>query len=227
MILAQRAKPDVHTALEEILHAASHGLGAVLALIALVLLVAKAAVVGGPKEILAVSIFAISAFLLYLCSTIYHSAYQSRFQPFLETFDHSAIYIKIAGSYTPFALLILSPVSGTMILILVWLLAIAGITLKFLARYLSDMRKYDTLSLIGYLAMGWLGIFVVGELWSGLPRAGFFWLVAGGLCFTVGAGFFAWKSRAFTHTIFHMFVLAGSVCHFISVYEYVLPATTA
>ena len=89
------------------------------------------------------------------------------------------------------------------------------------------MRKYDTLSLIGYLAMGWLGIFVVGELWSGLPRAGFFWLVAGGLCFTVGAGFFAWKSRAFTHTIFHMFVLAGSVCHFISVYEYVLPATTA
>ncbi len=224
MVLSQRSKPDVHTALEEILHAASHGVGIILALIALVFLVAKAASVGGPKEIVAVSIFAISALVLYACSTLYHGAFKSRFQSFLETLDHSAIYIKIAGSYTPFALLTLSPLSGTTILVIVWVLAVAGITLKFLARYLADKRKYDWLSLGGYLGMGWLGIFVIGELWTKLPASGFFWLLAGGLCFTVGAVFYAWKSRAFTHTIFHIFVLAGSICHFISIYGYVLGA---
>ena len=229
MILARRADDDhdVHTALEEILHAASHGVGAVLAVIALIFLVAKAATLGGPKEITAVSIFAVSALVLYVASTVYHGAFESRLQPFLETLDHSAIYIKIAGSYTPFALLTLSPVSGTTILILVWVLAVIGVVMKFLAHFLSDAKKYDWLSLAGYLGMGWLGIFVVGELWDKLSGAGFAWLLAGGLCFTIGAVFYAWKSRAFTHTIFHLFVLAGSVCHFVAVYGFVLTDTPA
>ena len=227
MILTERVEPDVHSSLEEIVHAASHAIGIVLALLALIFLVAKAAALGGAREIAAVSIFAVSALVLYASSTLYHGAFRSRFQPFLETIDHSAIYIKIAGSYTPFALLVLSPISGTTILIIVWLLAIAGITLKFLARYLTDMRKYDWLSLTGYLAMGWLGIFVIGELWAKLPLSGFAWPVAGGLCFTVGALFYAWKTRTYTHAIFHLFVLAGSVCHFVAVYGYVLPASTA
>ena len=149
MILTERVEPDVHSSLEEIVHAASHAIGIVLALLALIFLVAKAAALGGAREIAAVSIFAVSALVLYASSTLYHGAFRSRFQPFLETIDHSAIYIKIAGSYTPFALLVLSPISGTTILIIVWLLAIAGITLKFLARYLTDMRKYDWLSLTG------------------------------------------------------------------------------
>ncbi|WP_306252293.1 hemolysin III family protein [Parvularcula sp. IMCC14364] len=222
MVLTRRAVPDVHTAFEEILHTASHGIGILLAILALILLVAKAAVSGGVAEITAVSIFAVSALVLYASSTLYHGAFRSRFQPFLETIDHSAIYLKIAGSYTPFALLVLSPVSGTIILVTVWVLAIAGITLKFLARHLSDPRKYEVLSLAGYLGMGWVGVFVIGELWAKLPAPGFAWLIAGGLCFTVGALFFAWKSRAFTHTIFHVFVLAGSICHFVSIYGYVL-----
>ncbi len=222
MLFVERTKPDVHTDLEEVVHAASHGLGIILAVVALIVLVAKAAIMGGTKEVIAVSVFAVSALILYACSTLYHGAFKSRFQPFLETIDHSAIYVKIAGSYTPFALLTLSPASGTTILVLVWLLAIAGISLKFMARYLSDRRKYDWISLAGYLAMGWMGIFVAGELWSRLPASGFAWMVAGGLCFTVGAAFYAWKSRSFTHAIFHMFVLAGSICHFVAIYGYVL-----
>ena len=218
-------KDRAYSILEEILHTVTHGIGAVLCVVALIFLVIKAVTIGGTREIIAVSVFAASGIFLYVCSTLYHGAYKSSFQPFLEALDHSAIYVKIAGSYTPFALLTLSPRSGMIILIFVWSLAAIGITLKFVAHFLSNLRKYDWLSLAGYLGMGWAGIFVAWELWKNLPLAGFMWLVAGGLCFTVGALFYAWKSRAYTHTAFHVFVLAGSACHFISVYGYVLPQT--
>ena len=223
MFLAEREHHDQHTTLEEVFHTLTHGLGAVACLVGLIFLVVKAAEVGGTREVVAVSIFAASAIILYVCSTLYHGAHKSVFQPFLEALDHSAIYVKIAGSYTPFALLTLSPKSGGIILALVWGLAGLGIAFKFISHYLERMKHYDWVSLGGYLAMGWVGIFVVWELWKNLPTAGFFWLLAGGICFTVGALFYAWKSRAYTHTIFHIFVLAGTACHFVSVYGYVLP----
>ena len=213
-----------HTALEEVLHAATHGVGIVLAVIALVFLVLKANMVGGVPEVTAVSIYGGSAVLLYLASTVYHAAFQSVFQPFLEVVDHAAIYLKIAGSYTPFAMITLPDGAGLVILILVWGLAALGVALKFVAHFVSEMRKYDWISLASYIGMGWLAIFVVHHLLSGLPLPGFLWLVAGGVCFTVGALFYAWKSRRYTHTIFHVFVLAGSICHFISIYGFVLDA---
>lgn len=223
-LLPKKRKPDVHSRLEEILHTASHGIGIVLGIVALVFLAIRAARQGGALEVTAVTIFAASVIVLYLASTIYHCscALRARVQHFLEALDHSAIYVKIAGSYTPFALLTLSPRTGISLLVFVWVAAAIGIGLKIAGHFMTDLRKYDWISLASYLGLGWVAIFVVHELWVNLPTAGFLWLVAGGLSFTVGAFFYAWKSRAFTHTIFHVFVLGGSVCHFIAVYGYVL-----
>ncbi|NRA29911.1 MAG: hemolysin III family protein [Parvularculaceae bacterium] len=221
------AAERAHTAAEEIWHAATHGLGIILAVIALVFLVLKAAMTGGALEITAVSIYGGSAVLLYLASTVYHAAFKSTFQPFLEVVDHAAIYLKIAGSYTPFALITLPAVSGTAVLITVWAMAAIGIVLKFVAHFVADIRRYDWISLAGYIGMGWMAIFVIWPLFKNLPLAGFIWLVAGGVCFTIGAGFFAWKSKMYTHAIFHVFVLAGSICHFIAIYSFVLPGREA
>ncbi|MEE4208334.1 MAG: hemolysin III family protein [Parvularcula sp.] len=221
------AAERAHTAVEEVWHVITHGFGIVLAAVALVFLVVKAVLFGGAVEVTAASIYGGSGVILYAASTIYHAAFRSPFQPFLEVVDHAAIYLKIAGSYTPFALLTLSGGTGIAILVSVWAVAIIGVILKFVAHYASNIRNYDWLSLAGYVGMGWIGIFVIGQLFSGLPLAGFLWLLAGGLCFTVGAVFFAWKSRRYTHAIFHVFVLAGSACHFISIYSFVLPGQTA
>mgnify|MGYP006266350467 CR=1 FL=1 len=221
------AAERAHTAAEEIWHAATHGVGIILAVIALVFLELKASMAGGAREIAAVSIYGGTAVLLYLASTVYHAAFRSAFQPFLEVVDHAAIYLKIAGSYTPFALITLPTASGTAILIAVWALAAIGIVLKFVAHFVSNIRKYDWLSLAGYIGMGWLAIFVIWPLFTSLPLAGFLWLVAGGLCFTIGAIFFAWKSVMYTHAIFHVFVLAGSICHFVAIYRFVLPGGAA
>lgn len=216
-----------HTAAEEVWHAATHGLGIVLAVVALVFLELKASSHGGPREITAVSIYGGSAVLLYLASTVYHAAFRSSFQPFLEVVDHAAIYVKIAGSYTPFALITLPSLSGTVILVAVWAMAAIGIAAKFVLHFLEgSIRKYDWLSLAGYIGMGWVALFVIWPLFQNLPLAGFLWLVAGGLCFTVGALFFAWKSRMYTHAVFHVFVLAGSVCHFVAIYVFVLGEKT-
>ncbi|MGV6819343.1 MAG: PAQR family membrane homeostasis protein TrhA [Parvularcula sp.] len=211
---------QVHTAFEEILHAISHGVGALLWVPAIVLLVLKAS---GVLETTAVSIYGVCGIVLYGASTIYHAAFRLSIQPLLEVVDHAAIYLKIAGSYTPFALLALPKGTGMAVLSFVWAVALAGVAFKFVAHFTRQQRKkYDWLSLGSYIGLGWVGMLVASQLFAGLSGPGFAWLVAGGLCFTVGAGFYAWKSRMFTHTIFHLFVLAGSICHFVAVYGFLL-----
>lgn len=229
-ILPRRARDayDVHTALEEVLHAVTHGVGVVLAILALIFLVLKAVGMGaGASAIAAVSIYGGCAIFLYLASTVYHACFQTRFQSFLEVFDHAAIYLKIAGSYTPFALITLPDLTGKIVLAVVWTMAGLGVAAKFVVHSFAGLRKYDWISLASYIGMGWIAIFVIHQLLSNLALSGFIWLVAGGVCFTVGAIFYAWKSRAFTHTIWHLFVLAGSVCHFIAIYGFVLQQPTA
>ena len=208
---------------EEITHAVTHGLGVILSVLALIFIVLKASDIG-PKAITATVIYAACMIVLYLCSTIYHGAYKSKFKPFLETLDHAAIYLMIAGSYTPLALLILPPIKGLVILVTVWVIAAIGVTLKFIAHYATEgtHERFDKISLFGYLAMGWLCLFVIGDLWVGLTVPGFAWLVAGGLCFTGGAAFYAWKQLKFGHAVWHGFVLAGSGCHFVTIYGFVL-----
>ncbi|RFB05200.1 PAQR family membrane homeostasis protein TrhA [Parvularcula marina] len=225
MVLPKRAAEahDVHTALEEVLHAVTHGVGIILAIIALVFLILKAVAVGsGAAGITAVSIYGGCAIFLYIASTVYHACFKLSVQPFLEVIDHAAIYLKIAGSYTPFALITLPDMTGKVILAVVWSVAAIGVAMKFVVHFFAGLKKYDWLSLASYIGMGWIAIFIVHQLIQNMALSGFIWLVAGGLCFTVGAVFYAWKSRAFTHTIFHCFVLAGSICHFIAIYGFVL-----
>lgn len=221
------AAERAHTAAEEAWHAATHGVGIPLAVTALVLLVVKAMQHGGAAEITAVSVYGGSAVLLYLASTVYHAAFGSVFQPFLGALDHAAIYLKIAGSYTPFAMLTLEGGTGTAILIAVWAAAIIGIVFKLTAYFVSRIANFEWLSLAAYIGMGWVGVLVIVPLFTSLPFAGFAWLIGGGLCFTVGAAFYAWKGPRFTHTIWHLFVLAGSACHFVSIYGFVLPGAQA
>ena len=217
------AAERAHGAAEEAWHAATHGIGIPLAVTALVLLVVRALQTGGAAEVAAVSVYGGSAVLLYLASTVYHAAFGSSFQPFLGALDHAAIYVKIAGSYTPFAVLTLEGSTGTAILIAVWAAAAIGIVLKLTAHFVSRIERFEWLSLAAYLAMGWVGVLVIGQLFAGLPLGGFLWLLGGGLCFSVGAVFYAWKRPRYTHTVWHLFVLAGSACHFVSVYGFVLP----
>lgn len=214
---------DVHTTLEEVLHAVTHGIGAVLAIVALVFLIIKAVMTGsGAAGITAVSIYGGCAVLLYAASTIYHACFSLKIQSFLAVLDHAAIYLKIAGSYTPFALITLPDVTGKIVLVIVWVMAALGVAMKFVMHFFASLEKYDWISLASYIGMGWIAIFITQQLLQNLALSGFVWLVAGGLCFTIGAVFYAWKSRAFTHTIWHVFVLAGSICHFVAIYGYVL-----
>ena len=217
---AQRA----HTAAEEAWHAATHGIGVPLAVVGLVFLVLKAAQHGGSAEVAVASVYGGSMVLLYLASTVYHAAFGSAFQPFLGALDHAAIYLKIAGSYTPFAVLTLEGGTGTAILIAVWAAAAIGVVLKLTAHFVSRLENFEWLSLAAYIGMGWVGVLVIVPLFTNLPLAGFAWLIAGGACFTIGAAFYAWKRPCYTHTVWHLFVLAGSACHFVSIYGFVLPS---
>lgn len=211
------------TRAEEAWHAVTHGVGIPLAVTALVLMVVKATQHGGAAEVTAVSVYGGSAVLLYLASTVYHAAFGSAFQPFLQTLDHAAIYLKIAGSYTPFALLTLEGGTGIAILVVVWTAAVVGIAFKLTAHFVSRIENFEWLSLAAYVGMGWIGLLVIVPLFTNLPLAGFVWLISGGLCFSVGAVFYAWKRPCYTHTVWHLFVLAGSACHFVSIYAFVLP----
>ncbi|ADM09167.1 hemolysin, putative [Parvularcula bermudensis HTCC2503] len=218
---------DVHTPFEEVLHAATHGVGVLLAIAALIVLILRAVDVGlGAGGLTAISVYGACAIALYLASTVYHAMFNFPIQHKLASVDHAAIYLKIAGSYTPFAL-VLPELTAKLLLIVIWSFALLGIGAKVVFHYMKSLRKYDWISLASYIGMGWVALFIGKQLYEGLQFGGFAWLLAGGLCFTVGAGFYAWKSRAYTHTIFHCFVLAGSICHFVAIYAYVLKAPAA
>jgi len=206
---------------EEIAHAVTHGVGAVLAVVAFIFLIMKADG-QGTAVIVAVSIYASCAVLMYLCSTLYHSAYNSRYQPLLKMLDHSSIYFKIAGSYTPFALITLPPATGLWVMAGAWGAAFAGTAFKFTAFLRQSGKRYNWLSLAFYLSMGWAGVLMISPLAALLPADAIFWLIAGGGLYTAGAIFYTIKSVAYFHAVWHVFVLAGSACHFAAIYFYVL-----
>jgi hemolysin III len=147
--------------------------------------------------------------LLYSSSSLYHFFTTPRWKARFQTLDHACIYLLIAGSYTPFTLITLKGAWGWSLFAAVWSMAIAGVLLKTLGKG----RKDHWLSTALYLLMGWLVLVAMGPLVRNLPAAGVAWLVAGGLAYTLGVGFFAWRRLPFNHAIWHLFVLAGSVCH--------------
>jgi hemolysin III len=190
-----------------------------LSIVALALLIKQATTFGNGWHIASVGIFGVSLIVLYAASTLYHSAKQKKLRNRLKVFDHSAIYVLIAGTYTPFTLIALSGTTGWVIFGVSWGMALVGITLK-----LFFTGKYNLLSTLMYVFMGWIIVFAIKPLIDNLPLDGLYWLIAGGVSYTIGAVLFSVEKIKFNHAIFHVFVLIGSFCHFYSVFFYVLPS---
>jgi len=191
-----------------------------LSVVGLVLLIVKAASLGTPLHVVSFAIFGASLVILYAASTIYHSTDDPSRRTKLRTVDHAAIYILIAGTYTPFTLAVLSGTVGWTLFGVSWGMAVTGIVLK-----LFYTGRFNILSTSMYVFMGWVIVFAVKPLMAALPEEGIFWLFAGGIAYTVGAISYSIKKIPFGHAVFHFFVLAGSACHFISVYWYILPSS--
>ena len=212
----QKIITQQYSNLEEKLNVWSHAFGIFLSIIALVLLMTKAIEKGNIWMMISFPIFGISLILLYLASTLYHSAKNPSKRFKLKIFDHAAIYVLIAGSYTPFTLVSLNGETGWFIFSIVWILAFTGIILK-----LFFTGRFKVLSTAMYVLMGWLIIFYFKELTANLHSDGVFYLILGGVCYTIGAVLYSIKKIKFNHAIFHVFVLGGSFCHFLSVYLYI------
>ncbi len=203
---------------EEKFNVISHAVGLVLSVAALVLLVVYSSIYGSAWHIVSFSIYGVSLIVLYSASTFYHYVQNPKLRHRLNVFDHSAIYVLIAGTYTPFTLVILEGWVGWTIFGVSWGLALTGIILK-----LFFTGKYDKISTFAYVLMGWLIIFAIKPLVINLPFDGLMWLLSGGIFYTVGAILYSIKRIKYNHAIFHIFVLLGSFSHFIAVFFYVLP----
>lgn len=208
--------PRTQTRGEELANAASHGLGLVAAVAALPFLVIGALRTGSAAYVTGVCVFGASAVILYLASTLYHAVSSPRAKHYLRLMDHGAIFLLIAGSYTPFTLGALRGPWGWSLFGVVWALAIAGIALKVFAGTASFPRLSSGL----YLAMGWLVVVAAREVWRALPAPGLAWLVAGGLAYTVGVVFYTADRVRYAHFVWHLFVLAGTACHGVAIAGY-------
>jgi len=206
------------TLLEEIFNSITCGVGFCLSVTALVMLIVSASQVGDAWRIVSVSIYGVSLALLFLFSTLYHAISSKKVKYFFEILDHCTIYVLIAGTYTPFALVTLRGAWGWSLLGVVWGLTVFGIVFKVI--FISRFRAF---SAVVYLLMGWLVVVALRPLLQHLAPAGIGWLLAGGMIYSAGLVFYAWKKLPFHHTIWHLFVLTGSVCHFVAVFYYVLP----
>ena len=206
---------------EEIANATTHGAGLVASIAAIPLLVVAAVGRNDPWQIVGGAIFGATLVMLYLSSTIYHALPESRAKRALRVVDHSAIYLLIAGTYTPFTLGVLRGPWGWSLLGTIWGLAILGITAKCTVGF-----RFPRLSTVFYVAMGWLVVVAIQPLVTHLSAAGLGWIVAGGVCYTAGVPFYATDSRLrFGHAYWHLFVVAGSVCHFFAVLWHAAPVT--
>ncbi len=203
---------------EERINALTHGLGALLALIAALFLINKGLGSLSTAQMLGLVVYSMSMVVLFLASTLYHSIELPRIRIFLKQLDHSAIYLLIAGTYTPFLMISLHGSKAQWLLWLLWGLAALGVLFK-----LFFIHRFAKVSLAAYLIMGWLALLVIPDIYAALPRAGFFWLVAGGVSYTLGTVFYAAKNYPYTHAIWHLFVLIGAACHCWAIYYYVLP----
>lgn len=204
---------------EEVANTISHGVGLILGIVGLVLLLVKAvAQQADALTITSISIYGGSMIALFLASTLYHAIPYQRAKRWLKTFDHCAIYLLIAGSYTPFLLVSLRTPLAVGLMIVVWSLALIGILMK-----IAFVYRFKKLSLVTYLTMGWLSLIVIYQLAIHLEVGGLTLLAAGGLIYSLGVIFYVAKRIPYNHAIWHAFVLAGCACHFLAIYLYVEP----
>lgn len=207
------AKSGQYSIKEEIANSVSHGLGVIAGIVALVLMLLKGQDHLTPIQLTGVAIYGASIIVLFLCSTLYHSVSHSGWKHKLKIADHCAIYCLIAGTYTPLMLISLQGTQSIVILTAIWSLAISGILFKTLF-----IHKFKKLSLVLYLAMGWLCVTVMGDLTAAMSELGFNLLILGGLFYTLGVVFYVGKRIPFNHAIWHLFVLGGAMSHFMCIY---------
>jgi hemolysin III len=203
------------TASEELANGLSHGVGLLAAIAATPLLIVGAASRGGAADIVGGSVFGASLVLLYLASTAFHLARESSLRLRLQRFDHAAIFVLIAGTYTPFTLGVLGGAWGWTLFGIVWGAAALGVAMKLTAGV-----RHPRLSLAVYLVMGWLIVIAIGPLVTRMPVAGLVWLVLGGLAYSLGAAFYARPALRHGHLVWHLFVMCGSTCHFFAALWY-------
>jgi hemolysin III len=205
---------QTYSPLEDRLNAISHGVGVIAATLGLIFLLMK---VDGLYGQLACLVYGLSMIGMFLSSTLYHGVKSPHVKAVLKVIDHSAIYLLIAGTYTPFMVLAIGGGVGLTGMVVVWSIALIGIFFKIFAN-----KRFPKLSVITYLLMGWIAILFIYPLYNALTNEGLWLLVAGGLCYTVGVLFYVAKKVQFTHVIWHVFVVAGCVCHFFSIYYHVI-----
>lgn len=210
-----RSAVKYYPPLEEKINIFSHALGLILSILGLVLLMVLAAQSGKLIHFLAFGLYGLSMVVMFTASTIYHNAKVDKIRARLRVFDHAAIYVLIAGTYTPFMLLVMPGTLGYCILAVAWIMAVLGIVLK-----IFYTGQFTVLSTSLYVFMGWAIVFAIKPLSAQMSEQGLFWLVTGGVSYTIGAILYAIKKIPFNHAIFHVFVLVGAFCHFLAIYLY-------
>ena len=211
---APTATPAYHLG-EEIANSITHGIGAILSIAALSILVVFASQHKDAWRIVSFSIYGATLFLLYLTSTLYHAFTHEKLKKFFRLMDHSCIYLLIAGTYTPPTLIAMRGAWGWTLFGLIWAMAAAGLVFKAF-----NMGKYQFISVVIYIIMGWLAIVAIKPMLAALPAGMFAWFLVGGLFYTFGVVFYAWEKLPYNHAIWHLFVLGGSITHFFGILFY-------
>jgi hemolysin III len=212
--------PTNRVSIEELANAITHGVGLVLSIIGFVVLLVLALMRGGPWQIAGCAIYGVTLVSLYAASTLYHGVFSPRFKRSLRIFDHCAIYLLIAGTYTPFLLVNLRGPWGWSLFGVIWGLALAGVFFK-----LWFVDHFPIVSTSFYVLMSWAGIVAVKPVLSQIPATGLLWLAIGGLMYMLGVVFYAIRKIPFNHVIWHLLVMAGSTCHYVAILYAVFPHT--
>lgn len=212
------ASPSIHNQIEEWLNSITHGLGAILSIVGTIALISAATQLGDIWKVVSFSIFGASLILLYMASTLYHGARQPRLKKAFKTLDHCAIFLLIAGTYTPFLLVNMRGTIGWTLFAVIWSLAFTGVILKVIFK-----NRFKLVRVGIYLLMGWLIVFASSDLMAHLNETALTLTIAGGIVYTAGVAFYLADRTPYMHAIWHLFVIGGSACHFSAIYFGVLP----
>lgn len=199
---------------EEIANTITHAVGVLFCLVGMPFLISYAATKGNSTTVWSVCVFGFGMLMVYLSSTLYHAVQHLKTKKARQVWDHISIFLMIAGSYTPFVIKFIDPGTATIFLLVMWALVLFGSFLK-----LFYTGRFKVLSVIVYLALGWMAVFIIQPLIQNLPAPIWFWIIASGLCYTLGVVFYLWHRLQFHHAIWHLFVLGGTVTHFIAIYK--------
>jgi hemolysin III len=206
-------RAESYSRAEEVAHSLTAAIGVLAMLLGIPWLVVRASQNGGAWRVFGVLAFGFGALMMFSTSTLYHAARQPVSKAWLRRLDHSAIYLLIAGTYTPLTIGVIGGALGWALFGIVWGIAIVGVT----AKLSGSLLRIPLLSTVLYLVIGWIGVVAFRQLWHNLTPMQFGWMVAGGLCYTAGVPFYLWKRRSFAHAVWHLFVLGGVACHFVAI----------